>query len=305
MNKRAFCHDYRRPGSYLITIVTEPRLPLFGRLKTGPVPYTVLSPLGLRIRRAELLRITYYYPNVEVCRYVIMPDHIHILIKINYPFANEKDSLGSVIRGFKIGCNRAYRELNGLAEHPGIFEEGYNDKWIHREGQFDAWKVYIADNPRRAVLKRQNPELFTTKYGYKIADFNCEIYGNYFLLNIPDREAVRVRSHDTDADFERKFAFWRQHCEAGGTLVSAAISKRERDVINWAKDRGAPVIELCDSGFPPLWKPAGRDFDCCAAGKLLLISPWPYVYGKPPITRRECQDLNRLAEAIAGHPAIL
>lgn len=29
------------------------------------------------------------------------------------------------------------------------------------EGQLDNWKDYLDDNPRRLLLKRQNPELFT------------------------------------------------------------------------------------------------------------------------------------------------
>ena len=75
----------------------------------------------------------------------------------------EMDSLGMVVKGFKLGCNRAYRRIYGMKKMTGkgLFELGYNDKLLLHEGQLKRWKKYLDDNPRRLMVKRMNPELFT------------------------------------------------------------------------------------------------------------------------------------------------
>ena len=39
--------------------------------------------------------------------------------------------------------------------------------------------------------------------------------------------------------------------------------------------------------------------DAIAAGRMLLLSPWPFVENKGRCTRQEAMQLNKLADAIA------
>ena len=59
----------------------------------------------------------------------------------------EMDSLGMVVKGFKLGCNRAYRRIYGMKKMTGkgLFELGYNDKLLLHEGQLKGWKKYLDD----------------------------------------------------------------------------------------------------------------------------------------------------------------
>lgn len=118
MKRRSEEKDYLDRGIYLITIATEGRLPLLGTLagnadvKDGPdKPHVILSPLGERVK-AEWFGITRYYPQIEVIRLCVMPDHIHGIL-----FVHEKIErhLGHVINGFKAGTRKAAREL-GITE---------------------------------------------------------------------------------------------------------------------------------------------------------------------------------------------
>ena len=118
MKRRSEEKDYLDRGIYLITIATEGRLPLLGTLagnadiKEGPdKPHVILSPLGERVK-AEWFGISRYYPQIEVIRLCIMPDHIHGIL-----FVHEKIErhLGHVINGFKAGTRKATREL-GITE---------------------------------------------------------------------------------------------------------------------------------------------------------------------------------------------
>jgi len=46
------------------------------------------------------------------------------------------------------------------------------------EGQLENWKNYLDDNPRRLMMKRQNPELFTVLTGMKVVIERCWAVGN-------------------------------------------------------------------------------------------------------------------------------
>ena len=49
-------------------------------------------------------------------------------------------------------------------------------------------------------------------------------------------------------------------------------------------------------GFAKLEKPAGRLFDACAEGRLLLLAPiaWPYNTQEKPMTRSDATILNQI-----------
>ena len=52
------------------------------------------------------------------------------------------------------------------------------------------------------------------------------------------------------------------------------------------------------------YKPPGSLIEAIAAGRLLLLSPWPhYVPNKSRCTRAECTAMNAMAEAIANAAA--
>ena len=115
MQRRCVGHDYTNRQMYMVTMVTEGRLPLFGRVvgqseappDSPDTPRMELTPLGQRVYN-EWWGIPNYYPQVEIIALQMMPDHLHGII-----FVKEKmdKDLSRIIRGFKTGCNRAYREL--------------------------------------------------------------------------------------------------------------------------------------------------------------------------------------------------
>ena len=113
-HRRSYWHDYCQKGLYMVTMVIEGRQRLFGRLVgttkgrpgSGDEPHIELSALGRRVLQEEVPKISRYYPMVEVWRVAIMPDHIHLLVRVNAPLPEGKH-LGQVVRGFKTGCSRA------------------------------------------------------------------------------------------------------------------------------------------------------------------------------------------------------
>ena len=305
MKRRTSWHDYSRKGTYMLTLVVRERMALLGTLRgslEGEVaPYVEHSALGNLIVQEEQKKINRYYPQVEVWKLCVMPDHLHMIVRINEDMGEGKH-LGKVVAGFKSGCNTAYWKLFNMNEppRPGLFEGGYCDKILMHEGQLDNWKRNLDDNPRRLMMKRQNPLFFTILTDMEVAGEQCKIVGNRFLLGIPDKMAVIVHRRYTDEEVAQLRKEWLECGERGGVLVSAAISPKEKEVLREAMSRGYNIILLRENGFPKLYKPSGEAFDACAKGLLLQISPWEYHYEKRTITRAQCLHLNSMAERIVG-----
>ena len=185
------------------------------------------------------------------------------------------------------------------APRKGLFELGYNDKVLLHEGQLNGWKRYLDDNPRRLMVKRINPGLFTVMLDKVVVGRRCQMVGNCFLLDIPDKVAVIVHRRYSEGEVARLREEWLACGERGGVLVSAAISPKEKEILREAMNRGYRIVLLRENGFPRLYKPCGESFDAYSKGLLLQISPWEYHMEKKTITREQCLELNEMAERIA------
>jgi hypothetical protein len=133
-----------------------------------------------------------------------------------------------------------------------------------------------------------------------IGEWHCQIVGNSFLFDIPDKVAVIVHSAYTDEEYEKYRQEWLACGERGGVLVSASIAPREKAVMREAMNRGYRIILVRENGFPQLYKPSGESFDACSDGRLLQVSPWAYHMQRRTISRDQCLMLNRLVETIAS-----
>ena len=321
MKRRKPWHDYHRKGTYMVTLVVEGRRPVLGKLvmSAGEQDTSVeLTALGKAIRNEEVQKISAIYKMVEIWKLCIMPDHIHMIVRIKEDLPEGKH-LGHIVAGFKGGCSRAWWRMNRpcadaqgvvaatdaqgvvAAGMPSLFERGYNDLILLNDSQLDNWKHYLDDNPRRLAIKRLHPDFFTTLNYIDIAEWHCQIVGNRFLLDIPQKVAVIVHSAYSDKEYAEYKKEWLACGEAGGILVSAAIATREKEVMREAMNRGYRIIFVRENGFPPLYKPSGESFDACSNGRLLQICPWEYHMERRIISREQCLMLNRLAEEIAYH----
>lgn len=309
MKRRCAKHDYNAPDTYMVTIVTRGRQRLFGTLCGDPskplhTPGCAgvwRSDLGNAILKEEIPKINRYYPMVEVWKTCLMPDHLHFIIRVHENLPDRKQ-LGDIIKSFKQGCNKAYKRLFHIPNsmNAPLFEEGFCDKILHEDGQLDHWKNYLDDNPRRLIIKTANPDFFSRRHRLSIDGHECAAMGNIFLLDIPDKKFVVVHRRDTEEEYKRNVEAWTQCGENYGVLVGAFISEREKAVKKIAIEHQYPLILFTEEGMGPYYKPSGQDFDLCAEGRLLLVSPWPDAPKKSHITRQECLRLNELAEKIAA-----
>ena len=110
--RRMFGHNYAVPGTYEITMVVAGRRPVFGKIvgstKTGgEAPHLNPSTLGQAVLNNEIPKIHHYYPMVDIWQVCLMPDHLHLIVRINAPLPKGKH-LGIIIGAFKGGVSRAW-----------------------------------------------------------------------------------------------------------------------------------------------------------------------------------------------------
>ena len=298
MKRRKIGHDYSSVAIYLVTLCVERRRPILGTLN-GPdfnhrLPWVSPSQLGLAVKRAWQ-ELPQYHPQVKLLGFQLMPDHVHGIIYVTKPLPQH---LGRLIQGFKKGCRDAIKQLDEEGEL--LWEEGYNDRILQGPGQLNRWIKYLTDNPRRLWVKHHHPELFHQEVGIVIGSTPVTIMGNRFLLDYPDKVAVKCSRRLTDAEIDHECKRFLFLASQGAVLVSPCISPGEKEVMGCAFEAGYPIILLLENGFSPYQKPSGRQFDACSEGRLLLVAPWPHHDDYRKITRAQCEALNALSRDISN-----
>ncbi len=78
-------YDYSTPGAYFVTICTKDRKEILSHIVGTGVPdgpKNILSKYG-EIAEKYIIEMTSFYNDISVDKYVIMPNHIHLLFRIH------------------------------------------------------------------------------------------------------------------------------------------------------------------------------------------------------------------------------
>ena len=294
---RAKWMDYRSPSIMMVTIVTTKRLPLLGKLQGENI---ILTELGQKVAE-EIKRIPTYNgaESIEIYSYVIMPDHVHLLLHIHEHLPRH---VGYYIRWFKKQCT--YKGLAlavpSASDHSPLFAPDYHDRLLKGKNQLSHMVRYIQDNPRRLALKRANKDLFRIRQNQLIGTIRCTVLGNIFLIEHPLRQVLQCSRRLTQEQIDNLKADCLREAADGTVYVTAAISKGEKQIARALREAGFPLIILLEKGFPApddphynYFKPQGVYFEACAAGKLLLIEPHRDLLDR--------EDIAVKTEAKVGH----
>lgn len=279
-------HNYRARCIYHIVLNKAEGIENFSKVigsinnDLSDPPRAKLTDTG-RIIEQALSGLSEKFPHISILRHCIMPDHIHFAI-----FVRETTDihLGLIIKALKNDCFRG----------KSLFADGYHDSFLTAKGQLPRMLAYITDNPRRHIIRQQNPGFF---HRSRITDGTqtFETYGNIHLIDEPQLEAVRISRKFTPETLIAKKRRWLLTVRNDGILVGPFISESERKVRDWAIDNGAAIIILTEKSFKERYKPGGNYFNLCAEGRLLEIS-----VPMTELTRQGCLRLNSIAEQIAA-----
>ena len=132
-------YDYTQNGAYFVTICTLYKRCSFGYVRDGAdEPVMVYSESGLRVEQF-IRMIPTHYPSVEVSRYCVMPNHVHLLLTFG-PGASGP-SLSTVINQFKGAVTKAFGKP--------IWQKGFFDRVVRDPDEFRRIGEYIEHNPAK------------------------------------------------------------------------------------------------------------------------------------------------------------
>ncbi len=295
--------DYKKPFYYLVTLKRLPNLPPLAILKADD-PYGVDPTYPITVALQETLRqFVARSPGIaNVAPYAIMPDHIHLLIKLNDDPARKTliDYVDMLMRLLRNAFQKVY------GQQVPLFEHEWHDLICMKAKQLAHFQNYIRDNPKMALLRQRHRDLFHCYRGYRhwrLGACACDCVGNPELLNEPAFLAVKLSRSilPGTAAWQKAEAFY-SRWRAGGTAVGTWWSKAEQMAYQKILAAGGNIVVLSPDGFGARWHPVGQQAQqLCAAGRLLFLSPYEPHDAKLPIgeTRARCVALNALAQAMA------
>ena len=239
----------------------------------------------------------------------VMPDHIHLLIRIAgetegkaLSFKSGGKTLSFYVERLMEALSRAYWEVCANAgdekarrivweaketkRFASVFSADWHDWIVKCENQLAAFTRYIRENPLRRFVRRSHPEYFRRVNEVEFLGRKWYGYGNAKLLVLPVLEPFRCSRKWVENGPE-----W---CEAvarasrlgpGGAGVSTFMSPREKACGHALGLAGGRWIVLSPEGFGERWHP-GRQYEkFCAEGRMLFVSLWPAMAREP--TRAE------------------
>lgn len=124
-------YDYSEENMYFITICIKNRLEILGRIEKNELN---LSNEG-NIVEKNIYKIGEIYSNVEIDEYVIMPNHIHILI-----FIKNKNgvTISKIIKHYKTNVSKEIKY--------SIWQKSFYEHIVRNEKEYFKIKEYIRNN---------------------------------------------------------------------------------------------------------------------------------------------------------------
>ena len=153
-------YDYSSPGLYYITLCTHEKKHLFGWVKEEKM---VLNQAGKMLEK-WLLKIETKYDGIKCIHHQVMPNHLHVIIKISDKITEEeKDPNGSphggsptlfdVVGWFKTMTTNKYikyvKEDGWQRFNRKLWQRSFYERIIRDEEEYEHAVLYINRNPER------------------------------------------------------------------------------------------------------------------------------------------------------------
>ncbi len=140
-------YDYGKNGAYFITICVKDKLPILSAINGTPEADCLLNPklteIGM-IAEHGIQSISSCYEIVSVDNYVIMPNHIHLIIRVD----NERGR--SMLTSTTV--SRIIQQFKGyVTKQCGkpIWQKSFYDHVIRDENDYRSKWQYIDENPAK------------------------------------------------------------------------------------------------------------------------------------------------------------
>lgn len=286
--------DYSSPYYYMVTL----------KKREGLAPFSAI--IDGRLYESEITRAfdttiknfhKTWYVLEPIWSFVIMPDHLHLLLKIAP--GEKRAPLGSLIYQlmkalaldyWRVAGGKSDEAVVGKADEAAfsstgttgacapkpVFERDWHDWIVKRDGQLANFIDYIRENPARHWQRKQNRDFFRIYSGVRFLGREWFAYGNLELLKLPVLRALRCSRSivEGSAEWNAWLAKGRR-LGPGSAAVGTILSPCEKATRDEILSVGGNLIVLepqsyAERGHPP------REYEkLCAEGRALFLSLWP------------------------------
>ena len=125
-------YDYSTPNYYFVTICTNGKRCLFGEPNQ-------LNTLG-RIAEDKLRQIDRHFAGVMVDKYVVMPNHIHVILALQQSNAE----LSAIVGQYKAAVTKQARTI---IPDVVVWQGSFHDHVIRNQQAYEKIWLYIEGNP--------------------------------------------------------------------------------------------------------------------------------------------------------------
>lgn len=164
--------NYNNERVYFVTVCTKNKLPVLSKI-TAPdseiydseesrsvyhddeyyMPKTALFEYG-RIADKYLKQLDGFYSEISVLNYVIMPEHIHLLLFVSPSdeHSEQQNRQNSILSGFV----STFKRFCGKEIGENIWQDSFFEHIIRNEKDYDEHIRYIINNPLKRYYKNSD-----------------------------------------------------------------------------------------------------------------------------------------------------
>ena len=150
--------DYSKNGVYFITICTENRKNILSEITQDNVgvgasddPIVKLKESGIIVEE-EIIKMNNIYPELNVSKYIIMPNHIHFLIEVNKKTGSSRAPTPTRANQLVPKYISTLKRFTNKRVGNPIWQRSYFDHIIRDEEDLALHLQYIEQNPRKWLL---------------------------------------------------------------------------------------------------------------------------------------------------------
>lgn len=148
-------YDYSQNGYYFVTVCTYKRQNLFWKKSQITVGADVIRPQLTecgKYAETAIKATEKYYPNIKIDKYVIMLNHIHMILIIT---TNEKNGSGRIISAPTVMTvvGQMKRRVSKKAGF-SVWQKSYYEHIIRNEEDYLKTVEYVTNNPLKKELFR-------------------------------------------------------------------------------------------------------------------------------------------------------
>ena len=273
--RRFHGYDYGRGARLFLTTGLAGRVPVLGHVEWvgDGGARVVLSEAGDAVRKA-LLETPRFVPAVALERYVVMPDHVHLLVRLRAGEAAPLKALGRFMAGFK----------RVAAKEAGIrWEEGYHDRIClgrefrgHVEAYMDLnplkWALMHLPRPGGGAAGRASAACHVREPLEAGVLEDRDYWRGLGALELLEGRlcAVRVsrRVERVPAELLERF---RRGIGQGWVFVSTLLSVGERELFGFLSGNGGRMVSVKERGLGWVYRPDIRETPLLAEGRLAVL----------------------------------